>query len=274
MMAHLLHSDATGKGRAVLAFLLLLLALAFVSPRPADAAGTTERWSVGTGEEAIEVVARLPEGYRTDERLPFVLILHGTWHFNAEHGLERLLNEEMPRAVVVALPIPEGQTAADQGRALRGTIWPAIVARYPGVAEAPMRGVMAFSSGANDALSIALREPDMFDRVALQSPGWMAWDRRTWVIGSDVTDEAVAEAEAIAPGRYPDIWFIWGDADEEWERRSRENGARVIAALVGRGVRVTDGGTVPGGHDGRLLATTLKPALDWLLRPMDETTAG
>lgn len=126
--------------------------------------------------------------------------------------------------------------------------------------------LLAFSSGANDALQIGLSEPDLFERLALQSPGWMIWDNEVRRIGADSTAETVAAIRRLPPGRYPAAWFIWGAADEEWERRARANGVQVMSALAARGVPVHAGGAVPGSHGLQLLRDTMAPALDWLLR--------
>ena len=240
---------------------------------PAQAAGTTERWTYDspTLGEPAEIIVRRPEGHDPQAALPVVLVLNGGLHFHERNGLARLLDEQMPGqlppALVVAMPGPSAAQMPGYGRFLREELWPELHRRYPGTAKTPMRGLMAFSSGANDALTVALSAPDLFERVALQSPGWMVWDNAAQRIGQDSTADTVAAIRRLQPRRYPATWFIWGADEEEWERRSRANGVRVISALAAQGVPVRAGGAVPGGHGLALLRDTMAPALRWLLRP-------
>lgn len=239
---------------------------------PVRAAGTVERWTYDspTLGEPAEIIVRRPEGHDPQAALPVVLVLNGGLHFHERNGLARLLDAQMPErlppALVVAMPGPSAEQLPGYGRYLREELWPELHRRYPGTAKTPMRGLMAFSSGANDALAVALREPDLFERVALQSPGWMAWDSAAERISEDATAETVAAVGRLTPARYPSIWFIWGAADEDWEARARANGVQVMSALAAKGVPVHAGGSVPGGHGLPLLRDTMAPALRWLLQ--------
>lgn len=253
--------------------LRLVLAAAFLllGGGPAHAAGTIERWTLDsrTLGEPAEIIVRRPEAHDPGRPLPVVFVLNGGLHFHERNGLARLLDARMPGqlppALIVAVPGPSAAQRAGYRRFLREELWPELRRRYPGTATTPMRGLMAFSSGASDALEVALREPDLFERVALQSPGWMVWDNAAQRISKDATAETVAAIARLARGRYPATWFIWGAADEEWEARARANGVRVMSALAAKGVPVHVGGAVPGGHGLPLLRDTMQPALDWLL---------
>lgn len=94
----------------------------------------------------------------------------------------------------------------------------------------------------------------------------MVWDNAAKRISKDSTADTVATISQLRPGRYPATWFIWGAANEEWERRSRANGTRVMSALAAQAAPVRAGGSVPGGHGLPLLRDTQGPALAWLLQ--------
>jgi hypothetical protein len=88
----------------------------------------------------------------------------------------------------------------------------------------------------------------------------MFWDNEKKAISDVHIDEAIARVER-ARGALPAFWFMWGDADEDWESRSRRNGERYMAALRGRGAAVEGPVLMSGGHGLRLAMSSLPSAL-------------
>jgi len=240
---------------------------------PAWAAGMVERWplmSKALGEER-EVIVYRPADHKPEETLPLVFALGGPLHLDPRVDLPALLDAaipaRLPRAVVVTVAGPSEAQRAAFGQFFREELRPQLEARHPGLSRSPGRLLMAYSSNATEALYLAIQEPELFDRVALQSPGWLIWDHARGFIRENFTAEVVERIRQMPAAAYPEIWFMWGDSDEEWESRSRTNGALVMMALQARGVAVRHGGIVPGRHALSLMRDTSIPALEWLLSP-------
>jgi pimeloyl-ACP methyl ester carboxylesterase len=137
------------------------------------------------------------------------------------------------------------------------------------------RWLLAFSGGANVMIDLAVRYPGLCARVAAQSPGWMFRDPATLQkIDQVFIDGAVQNVERATGGELPAFWFTWGDANSEWESRSRAHGARMMRALRARGARVEQGALVPGDHGLPLLEQSLRDALTFLWASAGRDSAG
>lgn len=246
-------------------------ALAFALPVSAEG-GSVEDLTIAARDFDAPAPLKiwLPEGFRGDTPRPVVLVINGSMNFGRNVELGRRLDghfagrDDAP--VVVGFDFPDRGGRPELARHVKAEVLPELERRWPGLAKAPWRGVLGFSWGANEALAIAVAEPGLFQRVALQSPGWMRYDRATDGVAEDFTERTLAEIAAAPAGERPQVWMMWGDADEAWESRSRANGARVAEALRARGVAVTIGDPVQGGHGVRLISESLPAAMDWLAR--------
>jgi hypothetical protein len=223
--------------------------------------------------DPVEVETYFPAGARPGEKLPVVLILASEAYFEPRIGLHEKLDAAMglslPRAVVVAVRMSVYREPERYARLLDRELLPALHARWPGLAAYPVKGLLGFSRGANDTLDVALQAPAVAERVALLSPGWLIYDPARQKIVENITPDAVGRIDQAPAGDYPRFWFAWGDGESEWERRSCENGAAIIAALRARGMQAEQGASASGDHGLRLLSDLLLPALDWLLTAPD-----
>lgn len=220
--------------------------------------------------QSLEVAVALPAGYDPAQRYPVIYCDPGPVHFDrlqfpawldGEIGAGRL-----PACIAVHLPDPEIADYWIPGTAGMATyaavvsqeVVPAVEANF---ACGP-RLLLATSSLAVTTLEVALRCPGLFERAALQSPGWLVHEEG--VIVSQL-DRALAVFDHAPAGPLPAIWFVWGDSEtDEWEAKSRPNGQRMMAALQERGATVTFS-IVPGGHGLPLLRDTLAAAVAFLL---------
>jgi hypothetical protein len=87
-------------------------------------------------------------------------------------------------------------------------------------------------------------------------------------------DGAVQNVTHAASGELPAFWFTWGDANSEWESRSRVHGAQMMRALRARGARVEQGALVPGDHGLQLLEQSSRAALAFLWASAGRDSAG
>jgi len=227
------------------------------------------------GERNVNVY--LPPNYNKALRYPVVYALNDAVYF--EHlkitqWLDAAIARGMAPVVVVGVPDPPGMeghpgepgTPAYQQFMVKQLI-PEVEKRYSVKAGRDGRLLLGFSSGSIILLDIALRNPECFGRIAMQSPGWMMWDRPTRKISSRtfVPDVLAAIKDARAP--LPSVWMMWGDGSSEWESRSRENGKQVIAAFKSRGVAVIEGTMVKGEHTLHLGRESMAEAFGFLVGP-------
>lgn len=253
--------------------LLLAAAVAVAVAGPASAeAGRVEDLTVAARDFDAPAPLKvwLPEGFRPEVARPVVLVINGSMNFGPNVDLPKLLDAHFAgRAdapVVVGFDFPDRGGRPELARHVKDEVLPELERRWPGLAKAPWRGGLGFSWGANEALAIAMAEPGLFQRLALQSPGWMRYDRATQGIAEDLTEPTLAEIAAAPQGERPRVWVVWGDAQDEWESRSRANGARVVEALKARGVAVTVGRPLSGGHGLQQIPASLPELMDWMTR--------
>jgi enterochelin esterase-like enzyme len=225
--------------------------------------------------DSLTVQVYLPPGYSASRRLPAIYAFHphadyfGTLKLPA--ALDSAIAADMAPTLAVLLPAVEDQKATRPGtpefeawqQLVMERVIPAVEARYAARRDAAGRRLLAFSIGANVLTDLAVRHPGRFSRVAAQSPGWMFWDEEKSAISDVHIDEAIGRVER-ARGAMPAFWFMWGDAAEEWESRSRVHGERYLAALRGKGAAVEGPVLVPGGHGLRLVTSSLPAALRFL----------
>lgn len=233
--------------------------------------------------DSLTVMVYLPPSWRADRPHPVAYASAAHLYFRIVRlpaRLDSLAAEGVALPVVVGLPDVDSRDASRVGSPAAlayaalvvERVLPAVEARYAVRADREGRALLGFSSGANVALDLALVHPERFGRVAAQTPGWMFWDGEREAISEDFTDRAVARvAEARFDAAPPAHWFMWGDADEEWESRSRVNGARYIEALRARGAAVEGPLVVPGGHGPRLALASLRQALAFLVAGAHDT---
>lgn len=247
-------TDAPGRGGSVESFRL-----------PSSALGDT-----------LDVRVYLPEGHDSARRYPAVYTFVGEVYFDRS-GLTAWMDSAvaagMEPVLVVALPGPESlegwRPDTPEGvafqRAIRTEVVPAVEQRYGASPDREGRRLLGFSAGANVAVDLAVRHPELFGRVAAQSPGWMFQEEGR--ISTHFLGEAVAHVEAAGGARLPAFWFVWGDGASEWESRSRANGEEVMRALRSRGAEVRQGTPIPGDHGLHQIRASLQEAFAFLLAP-------
>jgi hypothetical protein len=231
---------------------------------------TVRIWS-GVLGDTIRVTVGRPSGVAPLHASPLIYV-YPTEVFvdrmNLPGRLDSLVAAGLPAVWWIALPSVNVE-AGQFERIFFDEVLPAVERRYGGPVPPEQRGLLGYSSGANQMLGLALAAPGQFGRVASQSPGWMTWDNASQSITHDLTDGVVSRIHGLPGTRWPDFWFIWGDAPSEWESRSRRNGARVMAALREMGASVVSPAFAPGDHGFELLATTLADALRFLAVPVE-----
>jgi hypothetical protein len=235
--------------------------------------------------EVLSAEVYVPHGYDPKSRHATIYTYSGDIYLKMDSGfrprLEGTTGIAAGNELIVSIPFPSNTALAAALSRLDGNaptafadfvadeLVPAVEARYSAEPDRKRRWLLAFSSGAVQALDLAITKPEVFSRVAAQSPGWMIWDGEKGVIGADFTDNALARIFAHC-GRLNllSTWFVWGDSDtDDWERRSRtENGPRVLKALSGCGARVETSPAVPGEHDLSLVGASAGAALEFLRR--------
>lgn len=226
--------------------------------------------STVTGQP-LELSVALPGAYDPTQRYPVIYADPGPVHFHRLDLPAWLEGEReagrLPACIAVHLPEPEGApnywipgTAdnATLAELIRQDVVPAVEAAF---ACGP-RLLLAASSMAVATMEAAVRCPGLFERAALQSPGWLM--RRDGELINQL-DDALTVVEQAPHGPLPSIWFVWGDSEtDEWEAASRPNGRRMMSALRARGAKVVYS-LVPGGHGLELMRATLAEALSFLL---------
>lgn len=237
------------------------------------ARGTLERLKVARPDgKETEHAIYLPPGYTPKRRYPAVYVGNGSLYFNTlklPEWLDGAIAAGLPPVVAVGLDagtMEETRSGAPGAEAFQRHVAEGVVGavekRYAVVKGREGRWLLGFSEGANPLVEIGARFPQLFSRVAAQSPGWM----HPWPEGGRMhfAEEALAALQRVKKGTLlPEYWFLWGDEAKGWEADSRVYGARVIEVLRAHGARVKEERTA-GGNGLPLLARTLPSALRFL----------
>lgn len=272
-----------------LLFALVFFLTGMVPPRPGVDPGTVVPLRIVSPllQDTVETTVYLPPGAQANRRLPVVYAIYTEPYFTARtvrfaEWLDSAMTHGVPPMIVVGVPTPATLDAVrpdtDAGRHYRRflleELLPAVESHHPVCAVREGRGLLGFSAGGNTAVDVAVRAPGRFAAVAAQSPGWMLWSQESRTIGAEFTRPAVDAVVAAGSLATLPFWFAWGDADEEWEARSRRNGQAIIAALRSTGAPVDIGTPIAGGHGLHQIPASLPEALTFLGRHLTPCPAG
>lgn len=159
----------------------------WVNPDPEARPGRIEPIAVSAvafGEAERQVRVYLPANFRETRRYPLLIVHDGADYlrFSALRTvLDNLIHRAEVASLVVALidsPARLREYGADPRHSdwLVGELLPALEQRYPLRASAASRGLMGASFGGVAAFSTAVRYPDAFGRLLLQSSSFAFTD--------------------------------------------------------------------------------------------------
>lgn len=127
--------------------------------------------------ENREVLLYLPKGYRSENPVPFALMLHGAGG-NARHGIDLLRHLADEAGMIIAAPKSQAATwdviASDYGADVEfiDRVFEYTFERY--AVDKSRLAVGGFSDGASYALSLGVINGNLFSHVIAFSPGFMA----------------------------------------------------------------------------------------------------
>lgn len=223
------------------------------------------------GQQEIQVY--LPHNFEITKDIPVLYCLNGEIYFKYVSFipmLDSLFQFGTNAFVVVSLPsigwVPE-DSLSKKARSLMINEIVAQTEKYYSLSVAKEnRWLLGFSSGASLCVDLGINFPNTFDKIALQSPGWMIWDNDLKRISIDYTNDILNILDKKDKNISTKFWFVWGDSTtDQWESRSRENGEKIIRALNKKGGVTIHGGLVNGGHGLHIIKKSFEGALNFLL---------
>ena len=185
--------------------------------------GTMESFELESDhfEAGRKIDVYLPAGYdESDERYPVVYV-HGGG-IALEHGslrdtLDAVLGYEARPMIVVFIGVAEGENPFGDPtpfvRSVAEELIPRIDEEYRTIPEAGARAQHVTGFGINSALAIAMRYPDLVDKLGVQSAGMLT-----------MHEQMAAAAMTAASDNPLDVYMEWGAYDlhsehENWDMR-------------------------------------------------------
>ncbi|HYE25643.1 MAG TPA: alpha/beta hydrolase-fold protein [Clostridia bacterium] len=263
--------------RTIQRVVLALLLLTITTPAFAAVRGKLERFPLQSKQFATtyDVHVYLPPAYDPAKRYPVIYCTYDGVYFERVpmvEAYERALGGGAKEAVIIGIPDTPGYEGmpgfpeADKYRTMVvEELVPAVESRYSVAKDRAGRRLLGFSHGGVKLLNVVAAHPAVFSRIAMQSPGWLVWDKEYKKIEREIFDEAAAELRS-AGSALPTVWMTWGDGSTEWESRSRKQGDRMAAILRGKDAEVTLGKLVKGDHGLDLATQSFDEAFAFLLK--------
>lgn len=137
--------------------------------------------------EVLSAEVYAPRGYDPQSRHATIYTFSGDIYLKMDSGFRPWLEgtTEIPAGneLIVSIPFPsnialaaalsrlDGDATTALANFVANELVPAVEARYSAEPKREQRWLLAFSSGAVQALDLALAKPEVFSRVESQSPG-------------------------------------------------------------------------------------------------------